>query len=63
MSHTKETEESEPENRRASSIIDKIIPTLMAALIIATVSAYVELKEISVKISYIEKSIAGYHEK
>ena len=62
MSH-KETEETPVENRRAMSIIDKVIPTLLAALIIATVSAYVELKEISVKIAYIEKSIAGYHEK
>ena len=44
-------------------MIDKLVPTLLAALIIAVASAYVELKEMSVKIAYIEKSISGYHEK
>ena len=58
---SKETEETQAE-RRATSYIDKVIPTLLTALVIAVVSAYVELKEISVKIAYIEKSIASYHE-
>jgi len=44
-------------------LIDKVVPTLLTALVIAVGSAYVELKEISVKISYMEKSIAAYHEK
>ena len=61
MSH-KETDETQ-EDRRVTSYIDKVIPTLLTALVIAVVSAYVELKEISVKISYIEKQISAYHEK
>ena len=46
-----------------NKIVDKVVPTLMAALIIAVGSAYVELKEIGVKVTYIEKTIAAYHEK
>ena len=44
-------------------LVDKIMPTLMVALIIAVGSAYVELKELCVKVTYIEKTIAAYHEK
>lgn len=43
-------------------LIDKAIPTLMVAMIITSASAYLELRELIVKVTYIEKAMEAYHE-
>ena len=45
-----------------NQLTDKVMPTLIIAMILASGSAYLELRELSTKVSYIEKSIHAYHE-
>jgi len=46
-----------------NQLTDKIMPTLVITMILATGSAYLELRELSIKVTYIEQSIHAYHEK
>jgi len=41
---------------------DKVLPTLVIAMILACGGALLELRELSIKIGYVEKMIASYHE-
>ena len=45
-----------------NQLSEKVLPTLLIAMIVACGSAYLELRELSVKITYLEKSVAAYHE-
>jgi len=44
-------------------LTDKLLPTLILACVLATATAVMELKELSLKIDYIEQSISNYHNK
>jgi len=45
-----------------NKLMDKILPMLIVACIGTTLAAYVELKELVVKVGYLEKTIEAYHE-
>ena len=45
-----------------NQLSEKVVPTLLIGMILACSSAYLELKELSVKIHYMEKAMTAYHE-